>query len=311
MITYKETTYKNYGKCLEISNGCVDLLVTLDFGPRIIRYGFCGGDNMLYEDLERVNGYDEPDLKEMFGANAKWYLYGGHRLWTSPEGTESYFPDNNPVAYMIDEENDSVSFETDIQEVTGLQLSISIQLMEEGSTVAIDHFIQNHSGEPKNYAPWSLTVLDKGGVELIPFNTNDTNLLPNRTVRAWPYTNFADHRLYMGEKFVSLCSDSTDKKFKLGFDLRKGVVAYVNKNNMFVKHFPHYEDSIYPDNGCSFETFTNQHFLECETLGDIGVKPNFSLVIHSEVWDLIKDVTLKDPRDEKEISDLFEKYELI
>ena len=28
MVTFKETTYKNYGKCLEISNGCVDLLVT-------------------------------------------------------------------------------------------------------------------------------------------------------------------------------------------------------------------------------------------------------------------------------------------
>ncbi|MBQ6171426.1 MAG: hypothetical protein IJK34_02180 [Clostridia bacterium] len=309
MVTFKEKSYKNYGNCLEISNGCVDLLVTLDIGPRIIRYGFCGGDNMLYEDLDRVNTYEKEDIKEMFGANAKWYLYGGHRLWISPEYTETYFPDNNPVSYDTDE--NSAIFTCDVQEVTGLLFSTVVTLDDEGTGVNITHMIENCSGEPQTYAIWALTVLDKGGVELIPFNTNDTDLLPNRTLRAWPYTDFSDHRLYMGNKFVSLCSDSTDKKFKLGFDLRYGVTAYINKNQMFVKSFNHYDEGEYPDNGCSFETFTNNCFLECETLGEIGRKPDGSIVAHNEYWSLYKDVSIKDPRDEKEIAEIFEKYELI
>ena len=53
MVSYKEISYKNYGKCLEISNGAIDLLVTLDVGPRIIRFGFCGEKNMLFEDIDR------------------------------------------------------------------------------------------------------------------------------------------------------------------------------------------------------------------------------------------------------------------
>ena len=309
MVTFKETTYKNYGKCLEISNGCVDLLVTLDLGPRIIRYGFCGGENMMYEDLERVNNYEKEDVKEMFGPNAKWYLYGGHRLWISPEYTETYYPDNNPVYYETHE--NSAVFTCDVQEVTGLQFSTVVTLDEEGTDVNITHCIENCSGEPQNYAIWALTVLDKGGVELLKFNDNDTDLLPNRTIRAWPYTNFADHRLYMGEKYVSLCSDSTERKFKLGFDLRHGVAAYINKGNMFVKSFNHYDDGNYPDSGCSFETFTNEHFLECETHGEIGQKPDGSIVTHNEFWSLYKDVSIKDPKDEKEIEAIFEKYELI
>ena len=309
MVTFKEINYKNYGKCLEISNGTVDLLVTLDLGPRIIRYGFCGKENMMYEDLDRVNGYDKPDLKEMFGANAKWYLYGGHRLWISPEYTETYYPDNNPVEYEA-AENMAV-FSCDVQEVTGLQFSTCVALSDEGSDVRITHFVENCSGEPQTYAIWALTVLDKGGVELIPFNTNDTVLLPNRTVMAWPYTNFADHRLYMGEKFLSLSSDSTDKAFKLGFDHNNGVAAYINKGMMFVKRFTHYEGGNYPDNGCSFETYTNQHFLECETLGEIGQKPDGSIVSHTEYWNLVDNVSISDPRDEKEIASIFEKYELM
>ena len=82
-------------------------------------------------------------------------------------------------------------------------------------------------------------------------------------------------------------------------------------HSMFVKSFNHYDDGNYPDSGCSFETFTNEHFLECETLGEIGQKPDGSIVTHNEFWSLYKDVAIKNPKDEKEIEEIFEKYELI
>jgi len=40
MFETKIIEYKDYGKCLSITNGIVDLAVTIDIGPRIIRYGF-------------------------------------------------------------------------------------------------------------------------------------------------------------------------------------------------------------------------------------------------------------------------------
>ena len=309
MITFKEKDYKNFGKCLEISNGIVDLLVTLDIGPRIIRYGFCGKDNMFYEDIDRITRNESAELEDVYGEGAKWYLYGGHRLWISPEYYETYYPDNTTVTYEI--HDNEAFFSTDIQDVTGLQFTTTVMLSEESSDVKVTHFIENCSGESQKFAMWALTVLDKGGVELIPFNTEDTGFLPNRTFVAWPYTNLGDHRVHFGDKFMTLKSDSTERAFKLGMDLRKGTVAYVNKGNMFVKRFVHYDGSEYPDNGCSFETYTCANFLECETLAEYGSKPDGSMVSHTEYWSLIDKVEVKDSSDEKEVAGIFEKYDLL
>ena len=152
-----------------------------------------------------------------------------------------------------------------------------------------------------------------GGIlgSFIPFNTEDTGFLPNRTFVAWPYTNLSDHRVHFGDNFMTLKSDSTERAFKLGMDLRKGTVAYVNKGNMFVKRFVHYDGSEYPDNGCSFETYTCANFLECETLAEYGSKPDGSMVSHTEYWSLIDKVEVKDPSDEKEVAGIFEKYDLL
>ena len=309
MITFKEKDYKNFGKCLEISNGIVDLLVTLDIGPRIIRYGFCGKENMMYEDIDRITHNKSEEVKDVYGDDAVWYLYGGHRLWISPEYAETYYPDNNPVSYEIHE--NEVFFSTEIQDVTGLQFTTTVLLSEESSDVKVTHFIENCSGESQKFAMWALTVLDRGGVELLPFNTEDTGLLPNRTFMVWPYTNLADHRVHFGDKFMTLKSDNTERAFKLGMDLRKGTVAYVNKGHMFVKRFVHYDNSEYPDNGCSFETYTCATFLECETLAEYGPKPDGSMVSHTEYWSLFDKVEVKDPKDEKEVAGIFEKYDLL
>jgi len=308
MLNYKEIDYKNYGKCLEISNGIVDLLITLDIGPRIIRYGFIGKENMMFEDLERAANYDKDDLKDMFGKDAKWYLYGGHRLWISPEYTETYYPDNKPVSYKKTE--NGAEFICGVQEITGLQFSMKIELNAKSSEVSVLHSVENKSGDASEFAIWALTVLDKGGVELIPWNDNDTVLLPNRTLMIWPYADLNDERLFMGKKYLSLKQDSSKGPFKLGFDLNKGLAVYLNKGQMFVKNFKHYDEGAYPDNGCSFETYTNDKFLECETLGEIGAKLDGSTVTHSETWRLFDNVSIKNPRDEAEINSIFVKYDL-
>lgn len=308
MLNYKEVDYKNYGKCLEVSNGIIDLLITLDIGPRIIRYGFCGKENIMFEDINREHDYQKDDLKEMFGKDAHWFLYGGHRLWISPEYTETYYPDNKPVHFT--KKNDGVCLYCDTQEITGLQFRMDIKIEESTSNVKITHSIENKSGDTTEFSLWALTVLDKGGIELIPWNDNDTVLLPNRTVMAWPYTDFSDDRLYMGKKYMSLKQDSEKEPIKLGFDLNKSLAAYINKGFMFVKRFNYYENAIYPDNGCCFETYSNHNFLECETLSEFGPKPDGSTVSHVEYWTLFDGVSIKNPKDEKEIESIFKKYSL-
>ena len=47
LLELKEIDFENYGKCVQLSNGVIDVVVTIDCGPRIVRFGFVGGENVL------------------------------------------------------------------------------------------------------------------------------------------------------------------------------------------------------------------------------------------------------------------------
>jgi hypothetical protein len=52
-VKVEKTEYKGWPTCYRVSNGEIDLIVTGDVGPRVIRFGFVGGQNqymMLRQD---------------------------------------------------------------------------------------------------------------------------------------------------------------------------------------------------------------------------------------------------------------------
>ena len=57
----KELEFENYGNCLSVSNGMIEAVVAIDVGPRIIYFGFIGGENVLYNDLNREYRRAEPN----------------------------------------------------------------------------------------------------------------------------------------------------------------------------------------------------------------------------------------------------------
>ncbi len=88
----QKVEYRGWPNCYRWSNGLVDLVVTADVGPRIIRFGFVGEANEFKEYPEMLGevGGDE------------WRIYGGHRLWHAPEAMpRTYFPDNGPVEVQV------------------------------------------------------------------------------------------------------------------------------------------------------------------------------------------------------------------
>jgi hypothetical protein len=65
---------------------------------------------------------------------------------------------------------------------------------------------------------------------------------------------------------------------KLGFDYRIGQAIYLLNNYKFTISYLHDDTGHYPDGGCSCETYTNQHFLEIETLSKlVQLKPKHSI----------------------------------
>jgi hypothetical protein len=295
-ITIKELIYKDFGKCIEISNGVVDLLVTVDIGPRIIRFGFVGEENEFCENTE-VN-------KQVW--NGEWRILGGHRLWHSPEGDpRSYTPDNNPVKWEMIENGVRV-----IQEVepwVQMEKEMDITLGSCGSGVKIVHRLRNKNAWPIEVSAWALTVMAAGGLEIVPQPQRDTGLLGNRLIALWPYAKMNDHRVYWGDKYITLKQDPDMKPpFKFGIPNEDGWAAYVNHGNLFIKRFNHKIDAKYPDYGVSYETYTTDFMIEMETLSPLTLLKPEDMVVHQEVWKLVKDVEV--PTNEKEIDAIVENH---
>lgn len=301
-------SYENYGRCVKISNGTVEAYVTIDVGPRVIRYAFVGGENVLFNDIARRSKRMGPDYDNYYYKGAAWYLYGGHRLWITPESApETYYPDNEEVKFEYTD-NGAV-FTPNAQIKNDIQMQIEVVMADSGTDTQIIHRVTNLRKENLEFSMWGITVLGRSGLEIIPQNNHSTALLPNRTLSIWPYTNVTDERFYFGKDYITLRQNPEAKgAFKIGTDNNHGMAAYVINGNVFVCKYDHsHPDAKYPDGGVSFETYTDDNVLEMETLSKIeNVKPN-ETASHSVCWSLFKTDGCPDAKDEKAIAEFMNK----
>ena len=100
----EKISYRGWNNAWRLSNGTVELIVLADVGPRIVRYGFCGNENILHEVSSEAGLTIGGDFR----------LYGGHRLWVWPEVARTYFPDNRPVS--VNQLGDAVRFISPIED---------------------------------------------------------------------------------------------------------------------------------------------------------------------------------------------------
>ncbi len=297
MTKVKKISYGGWKNCYEISNNIVDLVITADIGLRIIRYGFINGANEMC------------NVKEELGitGDKEWHIYGGHRLWHSPEGNpRSYFPDNFPIDIEIIE--NGVKASQPVETTTGIKKDYEITLDPNSSAVEIKHYLTNKTLWDIELAAWALTVMDIGGTEIIPQCQLDTNLLPNRMLSLWPYTKLNDPRVTWGEKYILLRQDPKNKQFfKFGISNTDGWAAYANHGNLFVKKFTPIEGALYPDySGSTYETFTREFMLEMETLSPLVLLAPEETIEHIENWQLFKDVPK--PKTEEDVDKYILKY---
>src|SRR5438105_10062206 len=91
-VKVEKTEYAGWKNCYRVSNGEIELIVTGDVGPRIIRFGFVGGQNLFKEFPEQLGKTGEE----------KFQLRGGDRVWKAPEdAVATWAPDNAPVEVIL------------------------------------------------------------------------------------------------------------------------------------------------------------------------------------------------------------------
>jgi hypothetical protein len=291
-VKVEKTEYKGWPNCYRVTNGEIDLVVTGDVGPRIIRFGFAGGQNLFKEFPEQLGGKGEE----------KFQLRGGDRVWKAPEDpVATWAPDNVPVA--IEVTPTGLIAREPIEPLTNLQKEIEISMASSGTVVTVSHRITNHSLFALEFSPWALTMMAQGGTAVTGFpprGKHPINLEATNPLVMWAYTNLADPRWKFTKKYLMLRQDPKNSEAqKLGTFNPETWGAYILNNEAFVKKSSADPTKTYPDFGCSFETFTNNDFLEMETLGPLTkVQPGHT-VEQVEHWGLYRNVGLSEWTDEE------------
>ena len=281
----EKVEYFGLPNCCKLSNGTVELIVTTDVGPRIIRYGFPGEDNLLGECPEASVTTELGD----------WKPYGGHRLWHAPEAIpRSYVPDDAPVECTC--EGSTIRLVQPVEQPTGIAKEMAVSLDPEGSRVSVVHKLTNTNLWAVPLAPWALTIMNGGGTAIIPqepYISHDDELLPARSMVLWHYTDLSDPRFQIGAKFIRLSTDAAlEEPQKIGVANKQGWAAYARNGTLFVKQFGYGDGLLFPDEGCNCETYTAGSFMELETVGPMhDLEPGES-ALHEETWHLFQGIDI-------------------
>ena len=268
-----------HGRLLWLTNGSIEVSAALDYGLRIMVLRCVGMENVLYHQPD--------DLSDGLSTEKGWRLYGGHRFWTSPESDNSYYPDNDPVEYVIEEDSVLLTQKTD--EWTGFKKQIRLSFCDNGS-LKVEHVLTNCNAYPLKVAAWGITTLKGGGVAKIPVEGSVGGYVPNRTLSLWFDSSLNDNRLSFENDCIIGRHLPCEKKLKIGAYTPQGEISMTNlgqKLEIFIAAHP-IEDC--PENGCNVELFLNKHIMELETLGELKTIPSGATVKHVEYWHLAPEI---------------------
>lgn len=289
-VKVEKVEYKGWKNCYRVSNGEVELIVTGDVGPRVIRFGFVGGQNLFKEYTDQLGKTGEK----------KFQLRGGDRVWKAPEDPiATWAPDNMPVEISVT--GSGLIARAPVEPLTHLQKEIEVKMERTGTNVTVIHRLANQSLFPLEYSVWALTMMAQGGVAVSGFpprGKHPINLEATNPLVMWAYSNLSDKRWTFTRKYLSLRQDpSNSDAQKLGMFNLHTWGAYFLNSEVFIKRTEAVPDTTYPDFGCSFETFTNNEFLELETLAPLKkVEPGKTAEL-VEYWSLHRNLRLPELTD--------------
>lgn len=267
--------YGGWARCGFFRTDALELIATLEVGPRIISLRREGGENVLAQYPAQMGLVGGGDYRS----------YGGHRLWAAPEDPSiTYEPDNEPVQI---EERDGLTW---LRGAPAGTFAKSIGILLDDKGVRLHHELKLIGDAPRIAAAWAITVMRPGGecvFPLAPFVPHPQGLLPAMPIVLWPYADMSDPRFAWASRVVRMRQDANGGPLKIGALVRQGIAAYQLPGELFVKRFEFHENVQYPDFGCNFETFTRQDMLEVESLSPLRQLSPGEAIQMEERWMLL------------------------
>lgn len=263
-----------------ISNAHLKLEFLRDAGPRIVRLIPAAGNANLFAETPHIR------LPSPYGP---YPLYGGHRLWIAPENpSHTYAPENGGVTIEATENGATVHRPAGPH--SPIAKTLSITLHHDRPAVTVRHTLRNDGNRPLQLAAWAITQLPPQGVAILPQRTtpaDENGMLPNRQLTLWPYTRWSDPRLELHDDLI-LVHGRADmpRHFKIGIMNHAGWVAYLGQSYLFVKIIQPQPDQPHADMGCNTELYTDDGFVELETLSPLTHLAPGCQITHEERWEV-------------------------
>ena len=255
--------------------------IATELGPRILY--------LAHNDKPELNLFGILPEAGVQTEEGFWHIYGGHRLWSSPEATpRSYSLDDKPVA--IEFKKNKVTIIGNPEYANSIQKKLTIQPDRKNKGVEVIHTLKNTGRWPIQFACWALSVMRPNGTAIIPIKPNKVDkagLLPDRHLSLWQYTSLADKRLTFLDEYILVQQNPKIKQpIKIGTKANPSWVAYWVEGLLFVKRFK-FEPGEYPDFGCSVEVYTNDAMLETETVGPLKIIEPGESIQYKEIWNIL------------------------
>ena len=283
-VTVKTVTYNGWKGAQQLSNGTVEIVVVPQIG-RIMRYGFAGGANVLWNNAA-LNG----KTTDLNAPGKDWINYGGDKLWPAPQERWGWPPDRllDSGAQTIKAlPNHHLLLTGPVVKALGIQFRREIALDETGSGVTITNTLVNTGTADVDWSIWQVAQID---------NPSEARLMRNPQGR-FPNGFFTfsgmdvdAESLTATDTVVTLKRHATQSA-KIGVDSPTGQLQAVTMGGTFT-FTAHYEmGATYPDSGCAQQIYTNpdpNKYVELELLGPmLPLKPNASRVFVTH-WSLTK-----------------------
>lgn len=222
--------------------------------------------------------------------DSPWRPYpfvGGHRLWLAPERQPDVCePEPDPVSEQEHSRRACLTHRT--PSPSGLLKMMVVELHDGEPALTVRHRVENHANRSQEFALWAMTMLELGGIALVPHDATPLNgaiYTPNRLLVGWPYTSFTDERLTLRPDLLAW-EATRGTPWKIGTFSRPGQVAYARDGVILDKRFEPIVDASHADGGCNVEIYSNDRFAEIETLSPLTAVAPGASVEHVEHWRL-------------------------
>lgn len=255
-INVKEITTENFGHCVQLSTSDIQVIVTIDYGPRIVSVTTPFSSNMIY-----------------FQKDKEYNRCHGHKMCLIAERANGgFYFDNSPVMYS--QLDDGVKF---FQTVSSpMALEVSMDIVPEKNGLMVVHSVLNKSKAAIKFSIQTETPFDNNGFIFFPQSNINENDKPSRIMTFWYNSRWNDERLYIGNQYITVSGNSNIAlKFKLGCNNTAGWSGYLNNHNSFIKRYIHNRTSLYPNCQCSTYITANDEHLSIQTSSPFyRVEPN-------------------------------------